>query len=164
MYQWKTEESEYIAWGSTQLRRFRDFIHVQQYPISHEKPVVYLGWKKYIQSLFLVQLHWSIHNSSCTWNVPMFLARAWMRLPLPSKNCIMMTHDPSVEAWKVRRNAILVFLKKSYIEWQAAIQYVITAKFHWELNLDETERNLINWVILNMYNWFMPIYGSSHFF
>ena len=89
-----------------------------------KKPVVYLGWKRYIQSLLLVQLHWNIQNSSCTWNVPMFLACGWM-LRMPSKNC--MRHDPSGEAWKVRGNAILVFVKKNYIEWQVAIQFAITA-------------------------------------
>ena len=124
----KTEESEHKAWGlidSAQLSvpRFRSCTAI---PNFAQKPVVYLGWKRYIQSLLLVQLHWSIQNSSCMWNVPMFLACGWAWvLRMPSKNC--MRHDPSGEAWKVRRNAILVFVGKNFIQWQVAIQYVITA-------------------------------------
>ena len=67
--QGKIEKSQTIVWGSTQLCvAVRVFIHVQQYLISRKNSVNFDE-----NSRLLVQLHWSIQNSSCTLDVPMFL-------------------------------------------------------------------------------------------
>ena len=62
MCQGKTEESEYIAWGSTQLSVF---IHVQQFiPNFTQKTsrIVMTGAEAF-----------KIGHSSCTLNVPVFV-------------------------------------------------------------------------------------------
>ena len=47
MYQEKTKESEYVEMNDERLSwAFRILIHVQQYPISHNKNSLYCGWKK----------------------------------------------------------------------------------------------------------------------
>ena len=74
MYHWKTEESEYIAGGSTQLcvSRFHSCTAIPPKKIPHKITDIYIFRMKKVDSSFLVRLHWSIQNSSCTSNVPMF--------------------------------------------------------------------------------------------
>ena len=73
MYHWKTEESDYIAWGSTQLcvSRFHSCTAIPPKKYRTKKQIYIFRMKK-VDSSFLVRLHWSIQNSSCTSNVPMF--------------------------------------------------------------------------------------------
>ena len=59
-----TQREDRLSWA------FRVFIYVQQYQVSYKKQSIFRTKK--VASSFLVQLHWSIQNSSCTLKVPMF--------------------------------------------------------------------------------------------
>ena len=69
MYQGKTEESEYFAWGSTQPFAFLFMYRNTQFPTKTQS----IFRMRKVDSSLLVLLHWSIQNSSCTVDVPMFI-------------------------------------------------------------------------------------------
>ena len=70
MYQWKTEDSECIAWGSTERFAYT-FMYSNTQFRTKNLSIITFRMKK-VDSLFLVRLHWRIQNISCTLNVPMF--------------------------------------------------------------------------------------------
>ena len=74
MYQWRTEDSECIAWVLTERLAYT-FMYSNTQFRTKNLSIITLRMKK-VDSLFLVRLHWRIQNISCTLNVtlnvPMF--------------------------------------------------------------------------------------------
>ena len=91
MYQWKTEDSEYIAGGSTERFAYTFMYSNTQFRTKNVSIITFR--MKKVDSLFLVRLHWRIQNISCTLNVPMFYSSQF-----PSLSTSKMARE--VRFWK----------------------------------------------------------------